>query len=155
MWRRISSCWADAARSEQQGPGIPFLFHKDRVTVIHHPSFKFTFHLKFFKINSWWDGGRGQRRESQTSWQDQGTQSSQNRKVRSTVIQHFPVSYLLTYLVCSCRPNFVNKGKLQRDRRKLREKRRSTGVVHLQSTEVIDPLGCHLLFFLKTRFIFF
>lgn len=33
------------------------------------------------------------------------------------------------------RPNFVNKGKLQRDRRKLREKRRSTGVVHLQSTE--------------------
>jgi hypothetical protein len=34
------------------------------------------------------------------------------------------------------RPNYVNKGKLQRDRRKLREKRRSTGVVHLQSTEV-------------------
>ncbi|XP_046452938.1 PRKC apoptosis WT1 regulator protein-like isoform X3 [Daphnia pulex] len=33
------------------------------------------------------------------------------------------------------RQNFVNKGKLQRDRRKLREKRRSTGVVHLQSTE--------------------
>ena len=29
----------------------------------------------------------------------------------------------------------VNKGKQQRDRRKLREKRRSTGVVHLASTE--------------------
>ncbi len=38
------------------------------------------------------------------------------------------------------RPNYVgNKGKLQRDRRKLREKRRSTGVVHLQSTEVGSP----------------
>jgi len=36
------------------------------------------------------------------------------------------------------RPNFVNKGKQQRDRRKLREKRRSTGVVHLQSTEVFN-----------------
>lgn len=34
------------------------------------------------------------------------------------------------------RPNFTSKGKVQRDRRKLREKRRSTGVVHLQSTEV-------------------
>jgi len=33
------------------------------------------------------------------------------------------------------RPNFASKGKVQRDRRKLREKRRSTGVVHLQSTE--------------------
>jgi len=33
------------------------------------------------------------------------------------------------------RPNFTSKGKVQRDRRKLREKRRSTGVVHLQSTE--------------------
>ena len=31
----------------------------------------------------------------------------------------------------------VNKGKQQRDRRKLREKRRSTGVVHLPSTEVM------------------
>lgn len=30
----------------------------------------------------------------------------------------------------------MSKGKVQRDRRKLREKRRSTGVVHLQSTEV-------------------
>ena len=29
----------------------------------------------------------------------------------------------------------ANKGKQQRDRRKLREKRRSTGVVHLASTE--------------------
>lgn len=34
------------------------------------------------------------------------------------------------------RPNHINKGKQQRDRRKLREKRRSTGVVHLPSTEV-------------------
>jgi len=37
----------------------------------------------------------------------------------------------------SKRPNkshHVNKGKQQRDRRKLREKRRSTGVVHLAST---------------------
>lgn len=33
------------------------------------------------------------------------------------------------------RPNHTNKGKQQRDRRKLREKRRSTGVVHLPSTE--------------------
>ncbi|CAG0918535.1 unnamed protein product [Notodromas monacha] len=31
--------------------------------------------------------------------------------------------------------NHMNKGKAQRDRRKLREKRRSTGVVHLPSTE--------------------
>ena len=30
----------------------------------------------------------------------------------------------------------MNKGKQQRDRRKLREKRRSTGVVHMPSTEV-------------------
>lgn len=35
------------------------------------------------------------------------------------------------------RANHMNKGKQQqRDRRKLREKRRSTGVVHLPSTEV-------------------
>ncbi|XP_071443252.1 uncharacterized protein [Hetaerina americana] len=33
------------------------------------------------------------------------------------------------------RANHLNKGKQQRDRRKLREKRRSTGVVHLPSTE--------------------
>ncbi|CAG0882184.1 unnamed protein product [Cyprideis torosa] len=33
------------------------------------------------------------------------------------------------------RPTHLNKGKVQRDRRKLREKRRSTGVVHLPSTE--------------------
>uniref|UniRef100_T1J5F9 Staphylococcal nuclease domain-containing protein 1 n=1 Tax=Strigamia maritima TaxID=126957 RepID=T1J5F9_STRMM len=33
------------------------------------------------------------------------------------------------------RPNHMSKGKQQRDRRKLREKRRSTGVVHLPSTE--------------------
>ncbi|KAL7641773.1 UNVERIFIED_CONTAM: hypothetical protein RMT77_007647 [Armadillidium vulgare] len=33
------------------------------------------------------------------------------------------------------RPNHTNKGKQQRDRRKLREKRRSTGVVQLYSTE--------------------
>lgn len=42
------------------------------------------------------------------------------------------------------RANHLNKGKQQRDRRKLREKRRSTGVVHLQSTEV----NLLLLFFL-------
>ncbi|GAB1865582.1 PRKC apoptosis WT1 regulator protein-like isoform X3 [Camponotus japonicus] len=35
----------------------------------------------------------------------------------------------------SGRPTHINKGKQQRDRRKLREKRRSTGVVHLPSTE--------------------
>ncbi|XP_042212915.1 PRKC apoptosis WT1 regulator protein-like isoform X2 [Homarus americanus] len=35
------------------------------------------------------------------------------------------------------RPNHTNKGKQQRDRRKLREKRRSTGVVHLPSTEFL------------------
>ncbi|KAE8749421.1 hypothetical protein FOCC_FOCC003935 [Frankliniella occidentalis] len=33
------------------------------------------------------------------------------------------------------RPNHLTKGKQPRDRRKLREKRRSTGVVHLPSTE--------------------
>ncbi|XP_041351411.1 putative protein TPRXL isoform X2 [Gigantopelta aegis] len=33
------------------------------------------------------------------------------------------------------RPNHMHKGKLPKDKRKLREKRRSTGVVHLQSTE--------------------
>ncbi|CAN8023470.1 unnamed protein product [Ixodes persulcatus] len=36
---------------------------------------------------------------------------------------------------CPPRPNHPNKCKAQRERRKLREKRRSTGVVHLQSTE--------------------
>ncbi|XP_057335266.1 protein phosphatase 1 regulatory subunit 12A-like isoform X6 [Microplitis mediator] len=36
---------------------------------------------------------------------------------------------------CLHRPIHINKGKQQRDRRKLREKRRSTGVVHLPSTE--------------------
>lgn len=35
----------------------------------------------------------------------------------------------------SLRPVHANKCKAQRERRKLREKRRSTGVVHLQSTE--------------------
>lgn len=38
------------------------------------------------------------------------------------------------------RPNHANKCKAQRERRKLREKRRSTGVVHLQSTEVCGSL---------------
>ncbi|XP_078322527.1 uncharacterized protein LOC111104168 isoform X3 [Crassostrea virginica] len=33
------------------------------------------------------------------------------------------------------RPNHLHKGKLPKDKRKLREKRRSTGVVNLQSTE--------------------
>lgn len=33
------------------------------------------------------------------------------------------------------RPNHLQKGKLPKDKRKLREKRRSTGVVHLASTE--------------------
>ncbi|CAN7999378.1 unnamed protein product [Ixodes hexagonus] len=36
---------------------------------------------------------------------------------------------------CPPRPTHPNKCKAQRERRKLREKRRSTGVVHLQSTE--------------------
>ncbi|XP_078036180.1 uncharacterized protein LOC144469601 isoform X2 [Augochlora pura] len=41
------------------------------------------------------------------------------------------------FSVVSClhRPTHISKGKQQRDRRKLREKRRSTGVVHLPSTE--------------------
>ena len=34
------------------------------------------------------------------------------------------------------RPNHLQKGKTAKDKRKLREKRRSTGVVHLPSTEV-------------------
>ncbi|XP_071115138.1 PRKC apoptosis WT1 regulator protein-like isoform X1 [Haliotis cracherodii] len=34
------------------------------------------------------------------------------------------------------RPNHLHKGKLPKDKRKLREKRRSTGVVHLPSTEL-------------------
>ncbi|KAJ9582063.1 hypothetical protein L9F63_003646 [Diploptera punctata] len=45
-------------------------------------------------------------------------------------------SYLLATIVWIIRANHMNKGKQQqRDRRKLREKRRSTGVVHLPSTE--------------------
>lgn len=43
---------------------------------------------------------------------------------------------------CPPRPNHPNKCKAQRERRKLREKRRSTGVVHLQSTEVSGPRTC-------------
>ncbi|XP_037087569.1 zinc finger protein 558-like [Pollicipes pollicipes] len=39
------------------------------------------------------------------------------------------------------RPSHMNKGKQQRDRRKLREKRRSTGVVHMPSTEVSSTGG--------------
>ncbi|XP_043210718.1 PRKC apoptosis WT1 regulator protein-like isoform X5 [Amphibalanus amphitrite] len=39
------------------------------------------------------------------------------------------------------RPGHVNKGKQQRDRRKLREKRRSTGVQHMPSTEVSSTGG--------------
>lgn len=42
----------------------------------------------------------------------------------------------------------ANKGKQQRDRRKLREKRRSTGVVHLASTESTGKCE-HLSFFLS------
>ena len=38
-------------------------------------------------------------------------------------------------------PHHVNKGKQQRDRRKLREKRRSTGVVHLASTGTKGKMG--------------
>ena len=40
------------------------------------------------------------------------------------------------------RPSHLHKGKTAKDKRKLREKRRSTGVVHLPSTEVsITPLS--------------
>ncbi|XP_015440183.1 PREDICTED: PRKC apoptosis WT1 regulator protein-like isoform X1 [Dufourea novaeangliae] len=42
---------------------------------------------------------------------------------------------VLSVVPCLHRPTHMNKGKQQRDRRKLREKRRSTGVVHLPSTE--------------------
>ena len=38
------------------------------------------------------------------------------------------------------RANHQHKGKLPKDKRKLREKRRSTGVVHLPSTEVSDRI---------------
>ena len=41
------------------------------------------------------------------------------------------------------RSTHINKGKQQRDRRKLREKRRSTGVVHLPSTEVCHCFQSH------------
>ena len=57
------------------------------------------------------------------------------RTERYTLSTTITINYSLTYSTLF-RPNFVNKGKQQRDRRKLREKRRSTGVVHLQSTEV-------------------
>lgn len=52
------------------------------------------------------------------------------------------------------RPNHLQKGKLPKDKRKLREKRRSTGVVHLASTEVtsigmltftMDQVNCRTL----------
>lgn len=35
------------------------------------------------------------------------------------------------------RPNHLHKGKAVKDKRKLREKRRSTGVVHMPSAEVV------------------
>ncbi|KAF7993838.1 hypothetical protein HCN44_011107 [Aphidius gifuensis] len=44
-------------------------------------------------------------------------------------------SRVSSVVTCLHRPTHINKGKQQRDRRKLREKRRSTGVVHLPSTE--------------------
>ncbi|XP_025988365.1 PRKC apoptosis WT1 regulator protein isoform X3 [Solenopsis invicta] len=44
-------------------------------------------------------------------------------------------SRVFSVVSCLHRPTHINKGKQQRDRRKLREKRRSTGVVHLPSTE--------------------
>ena len=43
------------------------------------------------------------------------------------------------------RPNHLHKGKTAKDKRKLREKRRSTGVVHLPSTEV--RISCNLQHF--------
>ncbi|XP_043276792.1 uncharacterized protein [Venturia canescens] len=46
-----------------------------------------------------------------------------------------PTGRVSSVVSCLHRPTHINKGKQQRDRRKLREKRRSTGVVHLPSTE--------------------
>ena len=46
------------------------------------------------------------------------------------------------------RPSHLHKGKMAlKDKRKLREKRRSTGVVHLQSTEVNCNRGGGVIFF--------
>ena len=46
------------------------------------------------------------------------------------------------------RPNHLHKGKAGKDKRKLREKRRSTGVVHLQqpSTEVYTLIPLFLVY---------
>lgn len=59
-------------------------------------------------------------------------QAARTERYANTLKTKFPKLKVIVF-----RPNFVNKGKMQRDRRKLREKRRSTGVVHLQSTEVL------------------
>ncbi|ESO84813.1 hypothetical protein LOTGIDRAFT_168300 [Lottia gigantea] len=50
------------------------------------------------------------------------------------------------------RPNHLHKGKLPKDKRKLREKRRSTGVVHLPSTEtvLVDYENCILAILVLT-----
>lgn len=69
-----------------------------------------------------------------------------SQKVNSFIIFNF------IYLFIFSRANHLNKGKQQqRDRRKLREKRRSTGVVHLPSTEV----ACKKLITHRKYFIYF
>lgn len=65
-------------------------------------------------------------------------------------------SQSLAFMLHLFRPNHLNKGKQPRDRRKLREKRRSTGVVHLPSTEVRSSFVSLLPpFFMKFIFILY
>ena len=52
------------------------------------------------------------------------------------------------------RMNHVHKGKTAKDKRKLREKRRSTGVVHLASTEVLTLVCSSLAFNILYMFTF-
>lgn len=157
MWRRISSCWADAARFAQQGLEILYHFHRGQVTI----SFiEFTCVLFLLSIGNYSTDemeaedreespkpvGKTKERRAVRTERWESTQNLSNYFSKVSPIQ----------TICLFRQNFVNKGKLQRDRRKLREKRRSTGVVHLQSTEVINFISTAygFLCFLNTQFVF-
>ncbi|XP_076284406.1 uncharacterized protein LOC143210948 isoform X6 [Lasioglossum baleicum] len=63
-----------------------------------------------------------------------GHESQQNKPIMRKQDKRV-TGRVFSVVSCLHRPTHINKGKQQRDRRKLREKRRSTGVVHLPSTE--------------------
>ncbi|CAK9822555.1 PRKC apoptosis WT1 regulator protein [Anthophora retusa] len=62
-------------------------------------------------------------------------ENQQNKPIMRKQDKRVTGRVFFSVVSCLHRPTHINKGKQQRDRRKLREKRRSTGVVHLQSTE--------------------